>query len=107
MTRTIPAGEARSQLPGILDDAEKGTTTVIYRHSKPSAFVAPANLLGQFELFQRVMREVGESLEVSRDPEIIAAVRRAQDAINRGHIIWDEGEEAEDLPAPRAKKKTA
>jgi antitoxin (DNA-binding transcriptional repressor) of toxin-antitoxin stability system len=90
MHRTIPAGEARSQLPGILDDAEKGNTTVIYRHSKPSAAVVPAGDLEQFELFRRVMRELGESLEISRDPDIVAAVMRAQDAINRGEVVWDD-----------------
>jgi hypothetical protein len=34
------------------------------------------------------MREVGETLEVSEDPEIIAAVLEAQDQINQGHIVW-------------------
>jgi hypothetical protein len=30
------------------------------------------------------------TLEVSRDPEIIAAVKRSQDEINRGQIFWDD-----------------
>jgi uncharacterized protein with HEPN domain len=38
----------------------------------------------------RVLREVGETLDVSRDAEIIAAVRASQDAIDRGEIIWDD-----------------
>jgi len=90
MIRTIAAGEARGQFPGILDDAEKGLTTVILRHSRPSAAVVPASDLPTFNLFRRIMREVGETLEVSRDPEIIAAVKHAQDETNRGQIFWDE-----------------
>ena len=88
--RTIAAAVARDNLTGILDDAEQGRTTLILRHSRPSAAVVPAADLGAFQLFRRVMREVGETLDVSRDPKIIAAVRESQDAINRGEIIWDD-----------------
>lgn len=91
MTRTIAAAVARDQLPGILDDAEQGRTTLILRHSRPSAAVVPAADLETFQIFCRVMREVGESLDVSRDPAIIAAVRESQDAINHGQITWDDG----------------
>jgi hypothetical protein len=45
-----------------------------------------------YQLFRRVMHEVGETLDVSRDPKIIAAVRESQDAINRGKIIRDDQE---------------
>jgi len=40
--------------------------------------VVPAADLGVYKLFRRVMREVGETLDVSRDPKIIAAVRESQ-----------------------------
>ena len=88
MERTVAAGEARGHLNRILDDAENGIATLILRHSKPSAAVVPASEMEAFRLFQRLMREVGEALEVSEDPEIIAAVLEAQDQINHGHIIW-------------------
>jgi len=108
MSRTIAATAARGQLNGILDDAEKGKTTVILRHSRPSAAVVPANDLEAFRVFQKVMREVGETLQLSRDPEIVEAVKRSQDAINRGEIIWD-GEsmsaEVEGGGKPRRRKK--
>jgi prevent-host-death family protein len=90
MNRTIAVSVAREQITDILDDAEKGNTTLILRHSKPSAAVVPARDLDTFKLFQRVMREVGETLEISRDPAIIAAVAKARDEINRGKIILDE-----------------
>jgi len=88
MERTIAAGEARGHLNRILDDAENGIATLILRHSKPSAAVVPASELNAFRLFQRLMSEVGETLEVSEDPEIIAAVQEARDEVNRGHIVW-------------------
>jgi len=90
MTRTMAAAEARGKFPGILDDAEKGFTTVILRHSRPSAAVVPASELPAFHMFRRIMREIGETLEVSRNPEIIAAVHRSQDEVNRGQIFWDD-----------------
>ena len=88
MERTIAAGAARGELNRILDDAENGLATLILRHSKPSAAVVPASEMEAFRLFQRLMREGGETLEVSEDPEIVAAVLEAQDQINRGHIVW-------------------
>jgi prevent-host-death family protein len=90
MTRTMAAAEARGKFPSILDDAEKGFTTVILRHSRPSAAVVPASELPAFNMFRRIMREIGETLEVSRNPEIIAAVQRSQDEVNRGQIFWDD-----------------
>lgn len=107
MDRTIAATAARGQLNGILDDAEKGKTTLILRHSRPSAAVVPANDLDAFQIFQRVMREIGETLQLSRDPEIVEAVKRSQEAINRGEIIWDGemSEEIENARVQRGKKR--
>ncbi len=51
--------------------------------------MVPDNL-EQFDLFRQIMREVGETLEVSRAPEIVAAVKKSQLAINGGEIVWDE-----------------
>ena len=90
MSRTIAAGLARAQFPHILDDAENGETTLIVRHSKPVGFMGPAEDYEAFRLFRRIMREVGETLEISRDPDIIAAVERAQERINHGEIVWHE-----------------
>jgi prevent-host-death family protein len=90
MTQTMAAAEARGKFPGILDAAEKGRTTVILRHSRPSAAVIPASELPAFNLFRRIMREVGETLDVSRNPEMIAAVQRSQDEVDRGQVFWDE-----------------
>ncbi len=90
MHRTIAAAAARGHFTDILDDAEKGKITVILRHSRPSAAVVPAADLVQFDLFRQIMREVGETLQVSRDPEIVAAVKKSQSALDGGEIVWDE-----------------
>ena len=89
MSCTIAAAVAREQLTGILDDAENGKTTVILRHSRPSAAVVPAADLDAFNLFRQMMREVGETLEMSHDADLIAAVRLSQAEMTRGEIVWD------------------
>ena len=87
-SRIVAAGAARGDITRILDDAENGIPTLILRNSKPSAAVVPANELDAFRVFQRLVSELGETLEVSDDPEIIAAVHEAQAEIKRGHIVW-------------------
>jgi hypothetical protein len=37
---------------------------------------------------QCAIHELGETLEVSTDPEIIAAVQEAQQQVDRGNIVW-------------------
>jgi prevent-host-death family protein len=106
MSRTIAAAVAREQLTDILDDAENGKTTVILRHSRPSAAVVPAADLENYNLFRRIMTEVGETLDISRDPAIIAAVRAAQEEINRGEIVWDEEDVAAALKRARAARRS-
>ena len=51
MSRTIAASDAREHFTNILDDAEKGETTLIVRHSRNSAAVVPASDLESFMLF--------------------------------------------------------
>jgi|ERR1700681_1918542 prevent-host-death family protein len=95
--RKVSANKARAVLSDILDDATRGGTTVIIRHSKPAAAIIPAtefetyyNELETYYLVRRLMVELGESIAVSTDRAIVAAVARAQDDIARGKIIWDE-----------------
>jgi prevent-host-death family protein len=40
------AEEARSQLPHLLEAAEQGQATIITRHGRPVAVVAPVEVLG-------------------------------------------------------------
>ena len=91
MTRTIGAADLRKDLHAVLNAAEEGQTTLIVRNSKPSAAMVPAADLEVFDLFRMLLRELGESLELSRDPEVLVAVRAAQERIARGNVIWDDG----------------
>ncbi len=88
--RTVSASEARTAFPDILNDAARGRTTVIVRHSKPTAAIIPAAELETYYLVRRMMVELGESIAVSTDRAIVAAVAKAQNDIARGKIIWDE-----------------
>lgn len=88
----MAAAEARGKFPAVLDDAENGTTTVILRHSRPAAAVVPASELEAYNIVRAILRDVGESLDISRDEDIIAAVRRSRDEIARGEIVWDTGD---------------
>jgi antitoxin (DNA-binding transcriptional repressor) of toxin-antitoxin stability system len=90
--RTVSASEARTALPEILDEAEHGRTTVVLRHSRVAAAIIPAGELETYNLVRRILSDLGETIQISRDPEIIAAVHRAQDRINRGEIVWDDEE---------------
>jgi hypothetical protein len=55
--------------------------------SIPSS-AAPAGEVEALDAFRRVMSELGETLQRSRAPEVIAAVKRAHDDIDRGDIVW-------------------
>ena len=41
--RSIQASEAKTHLPRLLDEAERGETLVITRHSRPIARLVPEN----------------------------------------------------------------
>lgn len=41
MTRTVQASEAKTHLPELLDDVERGLTLIITRHGKPIARIVP------------------------------------------------------------------
>jgi len=88
--REVSAREARATLPDILDAAKRGRTTVVIRHAKPVAAIVPAAGLEMYNLVRHIMVQLGESIAVSTDRTIVAAVVRAQDEIAREKIFWDE-----------------
>ena len=57
--REIQASEAKTHLPQLLDDVERGETIVITRHGKPIARIVPEVDLRQAE-FDRVIAEIEE-----------------------------------------------
>ena len=52
--REIQASEAKTHLPQLLDDVERGETIVITRHGKPIARLVPETARRQQELSQAV-----------------------------------------------------
>ena len=86
--KTIPAKEARSNLPALLDDASEGKAVLIMRHSRPAAALMPPEYAEIGPIIFAVVRELGESLILSNGPDVIAAFRDAQLELDRGDISW-------------------
>jgi len=88
--KSMPAKEARDKFSDLLDDAEDGRATVIYRNSKPTAAVIPSQLADLLPVVQAILCELGESVELSDDPEVLAEYERGQAELERGQVIWYE-----------------
>jgi prevent-host-death family protein len=88
MERIVSASTARDRISEILDQAERGVSTLIVRHSRVIAAVVPAAEHGADQIFIALMREVGETIELSSDPEVITAVVHAKEQIKEGNIIF-------------------
>jgi prevent-host-death family protein len=52
--RQIQASEAKTHLPSLLDDVERGETLIITRHGKPIARLAPDEAQGKSDVRQAV-----------------------------------------------------
>ena len=57
--REIQAAEAKTHLPQILDEVERGETVIITRHGRPIARLVPEAVHRQAEIDQ-VIAEIGE-----------------------------------------------
>jgi hypothetical protein len=90
MAKTRPWRELRERSKVSPEQRARTDAAVKKEIERLDAAIVPAMDLEAYQLFRRVMREVGETLDVSRDPEIIANVRASQDVINHGEIIWDD-----------------
>lgn len=88
--KTMSAGEARSKMASVLDDAEEGRGTMIIRNSKETAAIVPAHLARLMPLVEDLLSDLGESLEMSRDPEALEQYRRGSADLAREDIEWYE-----------------
>jgi antitoxin (DNA-binding transcriptional repressor) of toxin-antitoxin stability system len=88
--KSVPAGEARKEISRILSDAEGGQCTLIIRNSKPTAAVVPAQLADLLPLVHAIMCDLGESIQLSRDSDILVAFENGQRELERGDIEWYE-----------------
>lgn len=57
--REIQASEAKTHLPSLLDDVERGETLIITRHGKPVARIVPEAEICEAEL-KRLFAEIKE-----------------------------------------------
>lgn len=86
--KTMSVKEFRDNLSEALDGAKIGETQIIVRHSKPIAALIPVAKAELLRLVDVVLRELGEAELISRDAAIVAAVKRADEEIAQGKIIW-------------------
>ncbi|HEX5234698.1 MAG TPA: type II toxin-antitoxin system Phd/YefM family antitoxin [Silvibacterium sp.] len=54
--RTVQASEAKTHLPQLLDDVERGATLIITRHGRPIARLVPEPVERQAEVEESVRR---------------------------------------------------
>ncbi len=87
---TISAAEARNNFSSVLDAAEGGKGTMIIRNSKQTAAIIPPELARLVPLLEAILRDMGESIKMSEDPEVLEAFRRGMDEIAREEIDWYE-----------------
>lgn len=88
--KTMSVMEARSKMASVLDDAEEGRGTMIIRNSKETAAIVPAQFARLMPLVQELLSDLGESIEMSRDPEMLEQFRRGLADQAREDIVWYE-----------------
>lgn len=76
------AEEARSQLPELLTAAQQGRQTIITRHGRPVAVLAPVSATGQAPVQRSLLPLAGSGRGLyGRDPR--ASLRRLRDEWSR------------------------
>ena len=90
MLKTVPAGKARNNFSELLSDAEQGEATMIIRNSTPVAALVPAELAEFLKLTKLIVHELGVSELMSKDADIVEMVKRADEEIALGDIVWYE-----------------
>ena len=62
MAREVQASDAKTHLPQLLDDVERGETIVITRHGRPIARIVPETQLRQQEIDRAIedLKQIGK-----------------------------------------------
>jgi len=87
--KIVGAKAARESLPALLDEVAKGHASLIVRNSKPAALLLPPDMEALLGIVEAVLRETGESIAISRDSEIIDAVRAGEAEIAAGKYVTE------------------
>jgi prevent-host-death family protein len=88
--KTLPAHEARTRFSDVLNDAETGQGTMIIRNSKETAAVIPPQLARLLPIVHDLLCDLGESVEMSQNPDILEAYERGKADLEREDIEWYE-----------------
>lgn len=85
--------KAKQNLSDLVSKAEKGEGSMILRNSKEAAAIISATAARLVPLVEAVIREFGESIEVSHDPDVLEAYHRGLADLEREDIIWYDTED--------------
>jgi len=80
MTREVQASEAKTHLPQLLDDVERGETIIITRHGRPIARIVPEASQRQREI-DKAIDDITELAKHSRKvtvDEILSLIREGR-----------------------------
>ncbi len=88
--KCVSVTEARSNFSDLLDEAVDGVGTMIIRNSREAAALIPAHLARFMPLVEAVLCDLGASVELSHDPEVMEAYRRGLADLEREDIAWYE-----------------
>jgi len=80
MMREVQASEAKTHLPQLLDDVERGETIIITRHGRPIARIVPEALQRQREIDEAI-DDITELAKHSRKvtvDEILSLIREGR-----------------------------
>jgi prevent-host-death family protein len=80
MAREVQASEAKTHLPQLLDEVERGETIVITRHGRAIARIVPEGDLRRQEIDQAIedIRELGKETGKASVEEILALIREGR-----------------------------
>jgi prevent-host-death family protein len=80
MTREVQASEAKTHLPQLLDEVERGETIIITRHGRAIARIVPERDLRRQEIDRAIedIRELGKETGKASVEEILALIREGR-----------------------------
>jgi prevent-host-death family protein len=80
MTREVQASEAKTHLPQLLDEVERGETIIITRHGRAIARIIPEAHQRQEEIDQAIgdIKELGKETGKASIEEILSLIREGR-----------------------------
>ena len=80
MTREVQASKAKTHLPQLLDEVERGETIIITRHGRAIARIIPEAHRRQEEIDQAIgdIKELGEETGKASIEEILSLIREGR-----------------------------